>query len=73
MRERGKPVLKRPRKGDWLAVLEGRDHAVRVIEVVEVLGGGLGVRALPDDGRSVAASTDRCLEFVRPPEGGLEE
>lgn len=66
--------MERPKRGDWLAVLDDRGRVARVIEVVEVQGEEIDAFELfPDDGRPVKVRLDRCLEFARPDVAGLEE
>lgn len=65
--------MERPKKGDWIAVLDHRGRVARVVEVVEVCGEEIDAFELfPGDGRPVRVRIDRCLEFARP-KGGAEE
>lgn len=61
-----KPGLERPKKGDWLAVLDDLGRVARVVEVVEVQGDEADAFELfPCDGKPARVKLKQCLEFAR--------
>lgn len=57
----------RPRRGDWLAVLDDVGRLVRIAEVVDVEGEEADTFELfPCDGRPLKVRLDQYLRFARP-------